>query len=89
VELITLHEGLGSYRAVGALLGCDHKTVKRYVEAAGEAGQFAPVLERSRVTDDFAALICLGSSVVPVKRSLIAESRVLSRVVARLVPPPP
>lgn len=29
VELIALYEELGSYRAVGALLGCDHKTVKR------------------------------------------------------------
>lgn len=57
VELIALYEELGSYRAVAALLGCDHKTVKRYVQAAGEAGQFAPVLRRSRVTDDFAGLI--------------------------------
>jgi hypothetical protein len=54
VEIIALYEELGSYRAVGALLGCDHKTVKRYVEAAGEAGQLAPVLVRSLVTDDFA-----------------------------------
>lgn len=57
VEIIALYEELGSYRAVGALMGCDHKTVKRYVEAAGEAGQLAPVLRRSRVTDDFAGPI--------------------------------
>jgi hypothetical protein len=36
VEIIALYEELGSYRAVAALLGCDHKTVKRYVELAGE-----------------------------------------------------
>ncbi len=57
VELIALYEELGSYRAVGALLGCDHKTVKRYVQAAGDAGQLAPVVVRGRVTDDFAGLI--------------------------------
>jgi transposase len=57
VEIIALYEELGSYRAVGSLLGCDHRTVKRYVDAAGEAGQFAPALRRVRVTDDFAGLI--------------------------------
>jgi len=57
VEIIALYEELGSYRAVGALVGCDHKTVKRYVEAAGDAGQLAPVLARSRVTDDVAEVI--------------------------------
>ena len=57
VEIIALYEELGSYRAVGALMGCDHKTVKRYVEAAGDGGQLAAVLVRLRVTDDFAGLI--------------------------------
>ena len=58
VEIIALYEELGSYRAVAAVVGCDHKTVKRYVEAAGEAGQLARVLTRSRVTDGWAGLIC-------------------------------
>ena len=57
VEIVALFEELGSYRAVGELLGCDHKTVKRYVELAGDAGQLAPVVRRARVTDDFSALI--------------------------------
>ena len=57
VEIIALYEELGSYRAVGELIGCDHKTVKRYVELAGEAGQLAPVVRRARVTDDFSGLI--------------------------------
>ena len=57
VEIIALYEELGSYRAVGALVGCDHKTVKRYVQAAGDAGQLAPVLRRARVTDDIAEVI--------------------------------
>jgi hypothetical protein len=35
VEMIALCEELCSCRAVAALAGCDHKTVKRYVELAG------------------------------------------------------
>src|SRR5680860_1212619 len=77
VELIALYEELGSYRAVGALLGCDHKTVKRYVQAAGEAGQLAPALVRCRVTDDFADLIC--------ERVEQTHARVTARRVMRLV----
>jgi transposase len=57
VEIIALYEELGSYRAVAALVGCDHKTVKRYVELAGELGQLAPPRRRARVTDDFHELI--------------------------------
>lgn len=57
VDMIALYEELGSYRAVAAIVGCDHKTVKRYVELAGEQGQLAPVRHRARITDSFAALI--------------------------------
>jgi transposase len=57
VEIVALYEELGSYRAVAALVGCDHKTVKRYVELAGERGEFAPIRRRARITDDYRALI--------------------------------
>jgi len=57
VEIIALYEELGSYRAVASILGCDHKTVKRYVEQAGARGQLAPVRQRARITDGFADLI--------------------------------
>lgn len=57
VEIIALYEELGSYRAVAALRGCDHKTVKRYVGLAGELGQLAPARCRARVTDDYRELI--------------------------------
>jgi transposase len=55
--MIALYEELGSYRAVAAIMRCDHKTVKRYVELAGEQGQLAPVRHRARITDEFTELI--------------------------------
>jgi transposase len=57
VEIVALYEELGSYRAVAAVVGCDHKTVKRYVESAGELGQLAPMRQRARITDDYRYLI--------------------------------
>lgn len=55
--MIALYEELGSYRAVASIVGCDHKTVKRYVELAGERGQLAPVRQRARLTDPHLELI--------------------------------
>ena len=78
VEIIALYEELGSYRAVGALLGCGSQDgQKRYVEAAGEAGKLAPALHRSRVTDDFAGLIA--------ERVERTSGRVTARRLMRLV----
>jgi transposase len=57
LEIVALYEELGSFRAVAALVGCDHKTVKRYVELAGGRGRLAPVRRRARVTDDYLELI--------------------------------
>jgi transposase len=57
VEIVALYEELGSYRAVAALVGCDHKTVRRYVELAGGLGQLAPTRQRARVTDEYRYLI--------------------------------
>ena len=65
VEIIASYEELGSYRAVGSLLACDHKTVKRYVQAAGDPGQLAAALHRARVTDDFGELIAERISRAP------------------------
>ncbi len=53
VEIIALYEELGSYRAVGSLLGCDHKTVKRYVQGRARG--------RARGT----SIICRAASEAP------------------------
>lgn len=53
------------------------RTVKRYVEAAGEAGQLAPVLTRARVTDDVAQVI---AERVEQTRGRVTARRLLSVV---------
>lgn len=35
LAVVNLYEELGSYRAVAAVVGCDHKTVKAVIERAG------------------------------------------------------
>ncbi|MGH2803190.1 MAG: IS21 family transposase [Thermoleophilaceae bacterium] len=71
VDMIALYEELGSYRAVAAIVGCDHKTVKRYVELAGQRGQLAPVRQRARVTDPHAELI--GARVAKAEGKITAK----------------
>jgi hypothetical protein len=77
MEIIALYEELGSYRAVAALLGCDHKTVKRCVGLAGELGQLAPARRRARITDDYRELIR--------ERVEQTRGRITSRQLLRLV----
>jgi transposase len=36
LAVVNLYEELGSYRAVAALVGCDHKTVKAWLERERE-----------------------------------------------------
>ena len=51
-----LYEELGSYRAVAAIVGCDHKTVKAHVER-GRQGAVVPRVIRRRATDPYRHLI--------------------------------
>jgi transposase len=55
LAMVNLYEELGSYRAVAALVGCDHKTVKAWLERE-KTGQTAPK-PRPKVTDAFLPLI--------------------------------
>ena len=54
LAVVNLYEELGSYRAVAALVGCDHKTVKACLEREREARS---VRQRPRATDPYVPLI--------------------------------
>jgi transposase len=54
LAVVNLYEELGSYRAVAALVGCDHKTVKAWLDRERER-RF--VKQRPRATDPFLPLI--------------------------------
>lgn len=56
LAVVNLYEELGSYRAVGAVVGCDHKTVKAWLERS-RRGPAAAVVARSRATDPYLSLI--------------------------------
>ncbi|GAC1575332.1 MAG: hypothetical protein NVS3B24_03830 [Candidatus Dormibacteria bacterium] len=53
--MVNLYEELGSYRAVAALVGCDHKTVKATLERAGQAK--GPYPRRSQLADPYLDMI--------------------------------
>lgn len=54
LAVVNLYEELGSYRAVAALVGCDHKTVKAWLERE-QRGESAK--RRPRATDAYLPLI--------------------------------
>jgi hypothetical protein len=54
LTVVNLYEELGSYRAVAALVGCDHKTVKAWLERERDGRS---VKSRPRATDPFLPLI--------------------------------
>lgn len=56
LAVVNLYEELGSYRAVAAVVGCDHKTVKAWLERSRRVS-VAKVVSRSRATDPYVELI--------------------------------
>ena len=54
LAVVNLYEELGSYRAVAALVGCDHKTVKAWLERERDGRSVTP---RPRATDRYLPLI--------------------------------
>jgi hypothetical protein len=54
LAVVNLYEELGSYRVVAALIGCDHKTVKAWLERERH-GQ--STTRRPRATDAYLPLI--------------------------------
>ena len=54
LAVVNLYEELGSYRAVAALVGCDHKTVKAWLERECDG---RPVKQRPRATDPYLPVI--------------------------------
>ncbi len=56
LAVVNLYEELGSYRAVAAVVGCDHKTVKAWLERTRGGVWLAGVIRR-RATDPYLHLI--------------------------------
>jgi hypothetical protein len=54
LAVVNLYEELGSYRAVAALVGCDHKTVKAWLERERDGKS---VQHRARATNPYLPII--------------------------------
>lgn len=53
MNILEAYDLVGSYRAAAELAGCDHHTVKRYVQRRDAGGELAAASPRASVVDDF------------------------------------
>ncbi|GGO99202.1 hypothetical protein GCM10012280_65110 [Wenjunlia tyrosinilytica] len=53
MEILEAYDLTGSYRAAAELAGCDHHTVKRYVELRDQGGDATKRLPRPKMIDDY------------------------------------
>jgi transposase len=53
MEILEAYDLTGSYRKAAALAGCDHHTVKRYVQLRGQGVDPSSRAPRSKMIDDF------------------------------------
>src|SRR5262245_21880167 len=57
LAVVNLYEELGSYRAVAAVVGCDHKTVKAVIERGRRIAHPAHWRRRLKLTDPFLEMV--------------------------------
>lgn len=74
--VVNLYEELGSYRAVAAVVGCDHKTVKAHIERV-RGGQVPGRARRASVADPFAEMIAT--------KLTATEGRITAKALLRVI----
>src|SRR5215469_12325498 len=57
LAVVNLYEELGSYRAVAAVVGCDHKTVKAVIERGRRVADPPRWRRRLKLTDPFLEMV--------------------------------
>ena len=82
--MVNFYEELGSYRAVAAVVGYDHKTVKAWLERTRQGVAVAGVVRR-RATDPFLHLI---RDRVEMTEGRLWGKRLLSCCAGPVTPPP-